>query len=503
MALEIKQSLSMVQQLVMTPQLQQAIRLLQLSHQELVEEIQTQMVENPALEIDSEIEGPRLTPAGEVELPDPAKNGEGEDAAAEAMFELPERRVRQDEPDSDPAETARDPISEIDWAKYMDSIRDQVPGAEARVRSEELPSLEANLTRQSTLADYLEWQLRLSQLDEEETRIGLAIIYNLDEHGYLTGISLEELARDLGVEVASVEAVRKRVQQLDPLGVAALNLQECLSIQARVHFPGDEGMLAVIEHHLHNLEKKNYPQIARDLKIPLEEVYQIHRQVTELDPRPGRAFTAEEPRYITPDIYIIKVGDHYEALLNEDGLPKLKISDYYRRALLGDKNRQTKDYIQEKLRSAAWLIRSIHQRQRTIVKVTSSIIKFQNEFLERGINYLKPLILKDVADDIGMHESTISRVTTNKYVHTPQGIFELKFFFNSAISRNYGEDIASESVKNKIKHLIQTEPADKPFSDQKIVELLDKQNINIARRTVAKYREMLGILSSSKRKRMF
>ncbi|MBM4320144.1 MAG: RNA polymerase sigma-54 factor, partial [Deltaproteobacteria bacterium] len=334
MALEIKQSLSMVQQLVMTPQLQQAIKLLQLSHQELVEEIQTQMVENPALEIDSEAETSRLA------------DGNGELAgksAQERAAEVPASVASAQ--DVDEVGPGRDPISEMDWAKYMESLRDQAPDPERRARIEELPSLDANLTRQGTLADHLEWQLRLTQLSEAETRIGLAIIYNLDEHGYLLGTTVDELARDLEVDAASVEVIRKRIQHFDPLGVASISLADCLAVQAAVVFPGDEGMLEVIEHHLHNLEKKNYAQIARDLKIPLEEVYQIHRQVTELDPRPGRAFYGEDPRYITPDISIIKVGDHHEAVLNEDGLPKLKISDYYRRALSGDRNRQTRDYI--------------------------------------------------------------------------------------------------------------------------------------------------------------
>jgi RNA polymerase sigma-54 factor len=222
-----------------------------------------------------------------------------------------------------------------------------------------------------------------------------------------------------------------------------------------------------------------------------------------LDPKPGRAWSTEEPQYITPDVYIHKIGENYVTVLNDDGLSKLRISQHYRNALKNGAASQTKEYIQEKLRSAVWLIRSIHQRQRTIVKVTDSIIKFQREFLDKGIAFLKPLILRDVAEDIGMHESTVSRVTTNKYVHTPQGIYELKFFFNSSISRVGGEDIASEAVKNQIKQIVSGEPGDKPYSDQKIVEILRSQNVDIARRTVAKYREVLGILPSSKRKKFF
>jgi len=497
MGLEQKLAMSMQQTVVMTPQLQMAIRLLQLSHQELVDEVSAQMVENPTLDVDADDDGFRAdAPTTAAPTIGPTSVAESEGSGYGPDDPSPES-VAVD------AHESRDPIAEIDWAKYIDSLRDQAPEVDRPVVGDDQPSFEATLTRGGSLVDHLEWQLRLTSLSEEEIGVGLSIIYNLDEHGYLRGIDLDELAAERGVSLELVEAVLRRIQQFDPLGVAARDLRECLSIQARLRFPGDEAMLLVIEHHLPNLEKKNYPQIARDLKIPLEEVYQIHRQVTELDPRPGRAYNGDEPRYITPDIYVVKVGDGYEAVLNEDGLPKLKISDYYRRALVDGNNKQTREYIQDKLRSAAWLIRSIHHRQRTILKVTNSIIKFQSDFFEKGITALRPLILKNVADDIEMHESTISRVTTNKYVHTPQGIFELKFFFNSGISRNYGEDIASESVKNEIKQIVQGEPAEHPFSDQKIVELLTAKNINIARRTVAKYREILGILPSSKRKRMF
>jgi len=253
------------------------------------------------------------------------------------------------------------------------------------------------------------------------------------------------------------------------------------------------------------LESKNYPAIARDLKITLEEVIEAARLLVKLDPKPGRNFTGDDAQYITPDVYIYKLGEDYTVVLNDDGLSKLRISNAYRSALKNGAipTGQTKEFVQDKLRSAMWLIRSIHQRQRTIFKVTESIVKFQRDFLDRGIAQLKPLILRDVAEDIGMHESTVSRVTSNKYVHTPQGIFELKYFFNSSIARTSGDDIASEAVKNHIKQLVSAEDAKNPYSDQKIVELLRAQGIEIARRTVAKYREVLGVLPSSKRKKYY
>ena len=263
----------------------------------------------------------------------------------------------------------------------------------------------------------------------------------------------------------------------------------------------DPLVLAIIAKHLHNLEIRNYPAVARDTGEALEEVYEATKVIMAMDPRPARAYSSESAQYITPDVYIVKVGEDFVVSLNEEGVPKLRISAMYKEAMGG--HPKAKDYIHERMRSAQWLIRSIQQRQRTILKVTRSILKFQRDFFERGPQHLRPLILKEVAEDIEMHESTVSRVTTNKYVHTPQGIFELKYFFNAGISRTSGDDLASEAVKTRIKKLIDAEDAAHPYSDQKLVELLEQEGIDIARRTVAKYREQLGVLSSSKRRKLF
>jgi RNA polymerase sigma-54 factor len=288
---------------------------------------------------------------------------------------------------------------------------------------------------------------------------------------------------------------------MDPLGVASRTLAECLHVQADAEGM-DDLVLRIIDGHLDNLEKKNYPAIAKDLDVALEEVYDVAQVIAELEPRPGRNFVTEEPRYIVPDVHVHKVGDKYFVVANDDGMPKLKISGFYRAAMAGDP--KAKEYIQNKLRSAQWLIRSIDQRRKTIVKVTECIVEKQRDFFDKGIEHLKPMILRDVAETVGMHESTISRVTSNKYVATPRGVYELKFFFNSAIKREGTmEDIASEAVKQAIKKIIDAEDDQNPFSDQKIVEILAQKDILIARRTVAKYREMLGILSSSKRKKYF
>jgi RNA polymerase sigma-54 factor len=344
----------------------------------------------------------------------------------------------------------------------------------------------------------------------------MLIIGNLDADGYLKmpqvdgevedGASRDPLLRvafESGAGVEFAERVLRKVQQLEPIGVAARDLRECLLIQVRFYNADTPEIVAIIERHLKHLESKNYQAIAKDLRIPIEAVVRAVKVISKLDPKPGRAYTADEPQYITPDVYVHKVGDKYVTVLNDDGLSKLRISGTYRAALKNGQAGDAKEYIQDKLRSAVWLIRSIHQRQRTIYKVTESIVKFQKDFLDRGIAHLKPLILRDVAEDIGMHESTVSRVTTNKYVHTPQGIYELKFFFNSAINKTGGDEIASEAVKNHIRQIVSAEDPKHPHSDQRIVEILKGQGIEIARRTVAKYREVLGILPSSKRKKYF
>jgi len=334
----------------------------------------------------------------------------------------------------------------------------------------------------------------------------MLILSNLDDDGYFKaegfeGDPLIKVAQEANVTVTLAEQVLKRIQHFDPLGVASRDLQECMLVQAR-QLGAEEGIIgAIIKRHMKLLESKNLPAIARELKVPLELVIAAMKIISAMEPKPGRAYSGEEPQYITPDVYVYKVGDKYMTVLNDDGLSKLRISATYRNALkAGMAGGKAKDFIQDKLRSAVWLIRSIHQRQRTIYKVTESIVKFQREFFDKGIAQLKPLILRDVAEDIGMHESTVSRVTTNKYVHTPQGIYELKFFFNSSIARTGGDEIASEAVKNHIKQIVTAEDNKNPYSDQRIVELLHAQGIEIARRTVAKYREVLGILPSSKRK---
>jgi RNA polymerase sigma-54 factor len=341
----------------------------------------------------------------------------------------------------------------------------------------------------------------VSNLNDTQKLIGRHIIGNLDGNGYLQ-TSVEEISESTGQSQEDVIETLIFVQTFDPVGVAARDIRECLLIQAR--FRNLEGTIIekILLEHMDRLENKKYDQIAKSLSIPIQEVLSAISVITSFEPKPGRSYHDEETIYISPDIYVFKVGDDYVIELNEDGLPKLRLSRYYREILsrrdsLSQGDRQ---YIQEKLKSAAWLIKSIHQRQRTIYRVTESIVRFQRQFFDRGTVHLRPLVLRDVAEDIQMHESTISRVTTNKYVHTPQGVFELKYFFNSAIDSLDGESIASESVKEHIRNIVKSENKAKPYSDQEVADLLRNLNINIARRTVAKYRETMGILPSRKRK---
>jgi len=316
--------------------------------------------------------------------------------------------------------------------------------------------------------------------------------------------TVEEIASLDGEESLFVESVLKKIQEFDPAGVAARDLKECLMIQARVLGITHVLLEKILSDHLRDLETKNYHYIARKLKVTLSEVLEAVSMISQMDPKPGLAYNEDKDQYIIPDVFVFKLGDEYKIILNEDGLPRLRISNFYREILGGvngaAKKAACKEYIKERIQSATWLIKSIQQRQRTIYRVAESIIKFQKEYFDKGIQYLKPMVLRDVAEDVEMHESTISRVTTNKYMHTPRGIFELKYFFNSSIQKTSGDSIASKSVQEEIKKIIMAEDKKKPLSDSEIVDILKKSGISIARRTVAKYREMMGILPSSKRK---
>jgi RNA polymerase sigma-54 factor len=524
MGVDLKLSMKLGQQMVMTPQLQAAIKLLQMNRLELSETIQTELNENPLLEEGSEV-------------------SELEQKKAELEQADTSDKVHEVSPDTD-----HNP--DFDWEAYIEqsfSYSGKSSGGLGFDPShEDGPGFEALSTKKKDLSDHLMDQVQISDMDPEERDFAAILIASLDEWGYLRE-PLEEICKKHQVSFEFGELVLRLMQEFDPLGVAARDLKECLMLQlqkAKGLKKVDRDLLKqLIETQIPNLEKKNFKAIAKELDIDLSELGDVIRLLQKFEPRPARPFVEMENSYITPDIYIHKVNGEYVITLNEDGLPKLKISNLYKSILqqmpeikqivqvakaktveeeltvlasaeaalssqavpppksAGGQN--PKEYIQNKLRSALWLIRSIHQRQRTIYKVTESIVKSQREFLEQGVNHLRPMVLKDIANDIGMHESTISRVTSNKYVHTPQGTFELKYFFSSGIQKSNGDGIAAESVKEKIRNIVKGEDQFNPVSDQGIVAALQRQGIDIARRTVAKYREMLGILPSSQRKNLF
>lgn len=492
MAIEIKQSLRLAQQLIVTPQLQQAIKLLQLSRLELSTLIQQELVENPILEELQTEEEAKVEDKSHGEEIEDAKDGDkGHDHTEEEVGE------------ADNKDLLKEPTN-FDWENYIGIYNS--PGLPTTERPpSDLPTYETTLTRSENLQEHLIWQVHLSNFDPREVEVASEIIGNINDDGYLTA-SLEEISSKISSTPEEVERVLKKIQELDPPGVAARDIKECLMLQVAILNKDADNRLIfeVIQNHLHDLEKHNYTSIAKKMKITPENVKQIAKSIQELDPKPGSSYNQDNPQYITPDVFVQKLGNDYIVTLNEDGMPKLQISNFYRQTMMKGSGAEqgTKDYINDKMRQAMWLIKSIHQRQRTLYKVTTSIIKFQRDFLDKGITNLKPMVLKDVAEDIGMHESTVSRVTTNKYVHTPRGIFELKYFFNSGVKKSEGDDIAAEAVKTAIKKLVESEDKRNPLSDQDIAKRLSESgNIKIARRTVAKYREAIQIAPSSKRRR--
>ena len=506
--MEMKLQVKLSQQLVMTPQLVQAIRLLQLSRMELVEEVRKELDGNPVLADDN------IEPQEQRQ----STNEQREKNAAEA--EKAEKKADKEKSEAEKAaeqqqETANKE-DEIDWQSYLENQQLRQPVGASRQGFEDLPPIEQNLTKPESLRDHLLWQLQMSDFVDTERHFALLVIGNLDDKGYLDleggvgpdgeklpDLTIEDLADEADLDHEDAVEVLKLIQRFDPVGVAARNLQECLLIQAEV-LGFDDVEKTIIKNHLKDVERRNLNAIVKALDIDMEEVIDAVQEIQKLESVPARNFSEIDERTIaiTPDVFVVKDEDKFIVTDNDRGMQRLYINESLVKKMMKDP--KAKDFINDKLRSAQWLIRAIEQRRRTIIKVTECIVEKQREFLEKGVAYLKPMILRDVAEAVGMHESTISRVTSNKYVHTPQGLFELKYFFNSSISRVGEEDIASESVKQAIKQIIAEENKEKPLSDQAIVKKLKaERGIKIARRTVAKYREMMGILSSAKRKNLF
>ncbi len=477
MTLQLKQNLKLSQQLIMTPQLQQAIKLLQLSRLELVETVQQALQENPLLE-----------EASPEEIGEDERNG---DSSPKRREDAP-KAIKIDE---------KNLLKNAEWEDYLGYFSSSSKALREREIPEETLNLETFCASKPSLESHLMWQLHLSKMSEEEIAIGEVIIKHIDTSGYLDA-SLEEIAQLCGAEEKKIEKVLKKIQQFDPVGVGSRDIKECLIEQLKFLKKDSPILIDIIQNHLEELENQNYKKISEEIGTSIEEVLKYVEIIKGLDPKPGNNFNEGQTFYISPDAYVFKYDNEFVIILNDEGFSNIKINEYYLK--LNKKNDKEKQYIDSKLKEALWLIKSIHQRQSTLYKVIESIVKFQRDFFEKGVPYLKPLVLRDVADDIDVHESTVSRLTTNKYISTPHGIFELKYFFNSGLNREGGGEISAESVKHFIKQLINEEDPKSPLSDKKIAEILkEKFKIQIARRTVAKYREALGIPSSSKRKRLF
>ena len=488
MALEQKLNLRMTQKLIMTPSLQQAIKLLQMTKLELQNEITQELTANPLLE---EV----------AEAPAEGERAEGPEGA-EAAPETPES-AEAEAPAGDDRE--RDSFDEIDYESYFQDYLDLSYRPQAPREEVEAPPLENLLTRPQSLSDHLLWQLDMTATSTRLREIGRAIIGNLDNDGYLQA-SLEEIVAMGPFGRDEIEHALHLIQEFDPAGVAARDLKECLLLQLAPHDLDGSPAETIIRDHMELLQTRKFRELAQALGCTMDEVLHYVDTIRNLDPKPGRRYNAGSNTYVIPDVFVLKVDKGYTIVLNEEGLPRLRISSFYRRMI--DRNNpdvtaEARDYVREKFRSAFRLIKSLEERQRTIYKVAKSIVKHQQGFLDYGYEHLRPLILKDVADDIGMHESTVSRVVNHKYMHTPRGLFEMKFFFHSGISSVQGEDVSSLTVKERIKKVVGEESPQHPLSDAAIVQILSNEGLRIARRTVAKYREELRIPSSNERRQGF
>ena len=468
----------------MTPSLQQAIKLLQLSKLELQEVLNQELLENPLLE----------------ETAEEAKAEEPEQDTTDQKTDAEEEAKKQEA-----TEKEKDSFDEIDYdAYFQDYIEYGYNPRGMGEEHEEFP-IENTLTRPPNLTDHLTWQLSMSDASPRIKEIGQFIIGNIDEDGYLRATE-EEIAASGPYAPEDVAQAVQAVQILDPIGVGARDLRECLLLQLDFLEVDAPFVETIIRDHWDMFMQRHFVQLSKALGIDMKTLEGVVEIIKHLDPKPGRKYSTERAIYVEPDVYVQKVGDEYVIVLNEDGMPKLRINGSYRQMLNSMDSKQeseTVNYIKDKIRSAVWLIKSLDQRQRTIYKVAESIVKHQREFLEKGIDHLRPLVLRDVADDIQMHESTVSRVVSNKYMHTPRGLFLMKYFFHSGIDSDTGEDISSLTVKKKIQSFIQGEDPRKPLSDSKIMKILNDEGINIARRTVAKYRDELNIPSSTDRKQIF
>ncbi len=498
------------QKLILAPSLQQAIKLLPMSTLELADMLQQEITENPLLEEELEQQRTEATAEGANDANDVTDGTDATDAtdatneaasAGTTEASAPDTKV---DVEAEPEAKSDDSLNEIDYESFFSDYLDEGYRPRTSYEVPDLPPIENTLSTTSSLADHLDWQLRMVSVEPKTAEIGEAIIGNIDGHGYLQA-SIEELCEMGPYEQKDVEDALAIVQGFDPVGVGARDLRECLLIQLRRLELARTPVETMVTDHLDHLQNHRFNEIAKAMRLPLEEVIHHCEIIRRLDPQPGSKFTNEKSFYVTPDVYVVKVDGKWEIVLNEDRLPQLRISPIYRRMLenKSEENHSTREYVKEKLRSALWLIKSVDQRQKTIYKVANSIVHQQQDFLDHGVEHLKPMVLRDVAIDIGMHESTVSRVVANKYIHTVQGVFDMKYFFHSGIASIGGDNVSSVTIKRRIKKIVEEENPKKPLSDSKIVRILEDEGLILARRTIAKYREELRIPPSNQRKNLY
>ncbi|SMC40932.1 RNA polymerase factor sigma-54 [Sporomusa malonica] len=472
--LEYGLKLETTQKLIMTPQLRQAIAILQLPSMELASLVEKELLENPVLEADAD------------------ESGNEKDNSDEAGSLTESATIEYDNP------------PEADgWIEYLLGSGTQMSGANQTGTSETAPGREVADAQAVSLQDYLEMQLHFAVFEAGHLNVGRYLIGCIDDNGYLCG-TINEAAAQLGVAEAVVNDVLGIIQTFDPIGVGACSLQECLLIQLKQKTPElspEIGLAeAIINGYLDQVACARYKQIAEKLHCTAHEVQQAVDLIRTLDPKPGQAFGGGQPGYITPDVTIERLNDAYVIHINDNHVPQLSINPYYRQ-IIRDADSDARKYVEGRINAAVWLIKSIEQRRRTLYNVTEAIVGLQRGFFDHGPKFLRPLTLKKVAEQIGVHESTVSRATANKYASTPHGVFGLHTFFTAGLQSTGGEDVSASRVKQEIKELVTAENQTQPLSDQALSDLLNGKGIMVSRRTVAKYREELGIPASSRRKR--
>jgi len=481
-----------IQKLILAPALQQAIKLLPMTNLELIDVIDEELAQNPMLELEEEEDAEKPadtdaeTPSEEESEPKPERDG----------AEVPDAEPEPPAPEPG-LEAEPEPGIEALFQEYFDDgFRSYSP------ERRDAPALENFLSRSPSLWDHLNWQADLTFFEEKDKEIAQLIIGNINEDGYLT-LSAEDIARQAGVDVLAVEDIREEIMFFDPVGAGSLNLKEALTAQLDNLRLKDPITRAIVSEHLPLLEKSDYAQLAKVLNIPLSAIKDHIDIIKGLDPAPGRKYSQDRTSFVVPDIIISKEEGEFRVSLNNEGLPRLRLNAYYRRLVqsaLKD-NPEAYRYLKDKMKKALWFLRSLDQRDQTIYKVARYVVDKQKDFFEKGLEFIKPLTLMEIAQEIGVHESTVGRVVANKYLQSPEGVYPLKYFFHKSLAGDFGEEVSSLRVKDKIKKLVEGEDRDNPLSDMEIEDILGRQSFRLARRTVAKYRKQLGIPPSHIRKR--